>query len=133
MSAAPSAPGSSSSAPAAAPCRCCSGPGIPEIGGFGGFPVSGRFLRTRSPELVSSHQAKVYGQAAVGAPPMSVPHLDLRLIDGDHSLMFGPYAGFSPKFLKAGKLFDLPRQRPPEQPGLHARAWRAPSSRSPAT
>jgi malate dehydrogenase (quinone) len=82
--------------------------GIPEIHGFGGFPVSGRFLRTRSPELVGLHQAKVYGQAAVGAPPMSVPHLDLRLIDGDHSLMFGPYAGFSPKFLKAGAIWDLP-------------------------
>jgi malate dehydrogenase (quinone) len=83
--------------------------GIPEIRGFGGFPVSGTFLRTTSPELVSRHQAKVYGQAAVGAPPMSVPHLDLRLIDGDHSLMFGPYAGFSPRFLKAGSLFDLPQ------------------------
>jgi malate dehydrogenase (quinone) len=82
---------------------------IPEIRGFGGFPVSGKFLRTTSPELVSRHQAKVYGQAAVGAPPMSVPHLDLRLIDGDHSLLFGPYAGFSPKFLKAGSMFDLPR------------------------
>ncbi len=83
--------------------------GIPEIAGFGGFPVSGMFLCTRSPELVGRHQAKVYGQAAVGAPPMSVPHLDLRLIDGDHSLLFGPYAGFSPKFLKAGSVFDLPR------------------------
>jgi malate dehydrogenase (quinone) len=83
--------------------------GIPEIAGFGGFPVSGKFLHTRSPELVSDHQAKVYGQAAVGAPPMSVPHLDLRLIDGDHSLLFGPYAGFSPKFLKAGSIADLPR------------------------
>jgi malate dehydrogenase (quinone) len=91
--------------------------GIPEIGGFGGFPVSGRFLRTRSPELVSGHQAKVYGQAAVGAPPMSVPHLDLRLIDGDHSLMFGPYAGFSPKFLKAGKLWDLPASVRPNNLG----------------
>jgi malate dehydrogenase (quinone) len=83
--------------------------GIPEISGFGGFPVSGKFLRTGSPELVAEHQAKVYGQAAVGAPPMSVPHLDLRLIDGSHSLMFGPYAGFSPKFLKAGSVLDLPR------------------------
>jgi malate dehydrogenase (quinone) len=82
--------------------------GIREIRGFGGFPVSGRFLRTRSAELVGMHQAKVYGQAAVGAPPMSVPHLDLRLIDGDHSLLFGPYAGFSPKFLKTGSVWDLP-------------------------
>lgn len=54
------------------------------------------FLRSTAAELVSKHQAKVYGQAAVGAPPMSVPHLDLRLIDGEHSLLFGPYAGFSP-------------------------------------
>jgi malate dehydrogenase (quinone) len=82
--------------------------GIPEIAGFGGFPVSGMFLRTTSPELVTRHQAKVYGQAAVGAPPMSVPHQDLRLIDGEYSLLFGPYAGFSPKFLKAGSIFDLP-------------------------
>src|SRR3954470_988843 len=90
---------------------------IPEIRGFGGFPVSGMFLRTRSPELVSAHQAKAYGQAAVGAPPMSVPHLDLRLIDGDHSLLFGPYAGFSPKFLKAGSMFDLPRSVKPNNLG----------------
>ncbi|HEY4626536.1 MAG TPA: malate dehydrogenase (quinone) [Blastococcus sp.] len=90
---------------------------IPEIRGFGGFPVSGMFLRTNSPELVGRHQAKVYGQAAVGAPPMSVPHLDLRLIDGDHSLLFGPYAGFSPKFLKAGSMFDLPRSVRPNNLG----------------
>ncbi|MQA35580.1 malate dehydrogenase (quinone) [Modestobacter roseus] len=83
--------------------------GIPEIRGFGGFPVSGQFLRTRNPELVAQHQAKVYGQAKVGAPPMSVPHLDLRLIDGEQALLFGPYAGFSPKFLKAGSMWDLPR------------------------
>jgi malate dehydrogenase (quinone) len=91
--------------------------GIPEIGGFGGFPVSGQFLRTRSPELVSRHQAKVYGQAAVGAPPMSVPHLDLRLVDGEYSLLFGPYAGFSPKFLKAGSMFDLPLSVKPNNLG----------------
>jgi malate dehydrogenase (quinone) len=85
------------------------GAGIPEIRGFGGFPVSGQFLRTRNAELVAQHQAKVYGQAKVGAPPMSVPHLDLRLIDGEQALLFGPYAGFSPKFLKAGSFWDLPR------------------------
>ncbi|WP_041795355.1 malate dehydrogenase (quinone) [Modestobacter italicus] len=85
------------------------GAGIPEIAGFGGFPVSGQFLRTRNPQLVAQHQAKVYGQAKVGAPPMSVPHLDLRLIDGEQALLFGPYAGFSPKFLKAGSMWDLPR------------------------
>ena len=82
--------------------------GIPEIKGFGGFPISGQFLRTTNPKLVAQHQAKVYGKAAVGAPPMSVPHLDTRVVDGQASLLFGPYAGFSPKFLKTGSWFDLP-------------------------
>ena len=81
--------------------------GIKEIRGFGGFPVSGEFLRTDNPDLVAQHKAKVYGKAAVGSPPMSVPHLDLRVVDGTGSLMFGPYAGFSPKFLKTGSLVDL--------------------------
>jgi malate dehydrogenase (quinone) len=81
--------------------------GIKEIRGFGGFPVSGEFLRTDNQELVERHKAKVYGKAAVGSPPMSVPHLDLRVVDGAGSLMFGPYAGFSPKFLKHGSLLDL--------------------------
>ena len=81
--------------------------GIKEIRGFGGFPVSGQFLRTDNPELVAKHAAKVYGKAAVGSPPMSVPHLDLRVVDGKGSLMFGPYAGFSPKFLKHGSYLDL--------------------------
>ncbi len=82
--------------------------GIPDIKGFGGFPISGQFLRTSNPKLVAQHRAKVYGKAAVGAPPMSVPHLDTRVVDGEPSLMFGPYAGFSPKFLKTSTWFDLP-------------------------
>ncbi|GAA0036245.1 MULTISPECIES: malate dehydrogenase (quinone) [Brevibacterium] len=82
--------------------------GIPEGRGYGGFPVSGIFLRTANPELVSRHQAKVYGQASFGAPAMSVPHLDTRVVDGQDYLMFGPYAGFSPKFLKQGRFTDLP-------------------------
>jgi malate dehydrogenase (quinone) len=81
--------------------------GIKEIRGFGGFPVSGEFLRTDNQEIVKRHQAKVYGKPALGAPPMSVPHLDTRVVDGQASLMFGPYAGFSPKFLKSGSWFDL--------------------------
>lgn len=80
---------------------------IKEIRGFGGFPVSGEFLRTDNPAVAARHTAKVYGKAAVGSPPMSVPHLDRRLVDGVPSLMFGPYAGFSPKFLKRGSWFDL--------------------------
>ena len=83
--------------------------GIPEGEGFGGFPVSGQWLRCTDPATVERHGAKVYGQAEVGAPPMSVPHLDTRVMDGRKSLMFGPYAGFSPKFLKKGSWLDLPR------------------------
>lgn len=82
--------------------------GIPEIRGFGGFPISGKFLRCDNPEVVREHRAKVYGKAAVGAPPMSVPHLDTRVVDGKTSLLFGPYAGFSPNFLKKGSWWDLP-------------------------
>ncbi len=82
--------------------------GIPEAALYGGFPISGEFLRCDDPEVVGRHRAKVYGQAAVGAPPMSVPHLDARIIGGKRSLMFGPYAGFSPKFLKNGSWWDLP-------------------------
>jgi malate dehydrogenase (quinone) len=81
--------------------------GIREIRGYGGFPISGKFLRTDDPAIVAKHSAKVYGKASVGTPPMSVPHLDTRVVDGKPSLMFGPYAGFSPKFLKAGSWWDL--------------------------
>ena len=82
--------------------------GIPEAANYAGFPVSGQWLVCGEPALVERHHAKVYGKAKVGAPPMSVPHLDTRWIDGKRSLLFGPYAGFSSKFLKTGSLLDLP-------------------------
>ncbi|OZM56605.1 malate:quinone oxidoreductase [Lottiidibacillus patelloidae] len=81
--------------------------GIPEGKNIGGFPVSGLFLECKNPEIVEQHHAKVYGKASVGAPPMSVPHLDTRYINNKKSLLFGPFAGFSPKFLKNGSMFDL--------------------------
>jgi len=81
--------------------------GISEGKGYGGFPVSGLFLRCKNEEIASQHRAKVYGLAAVGAPPMSVPHLDSRIIGGNKSLLFGPYPGFSPKYLKSGSNLDL--------------------------
>ena len=81
--------------------------GIPEGKGIGGFPVSGLFMVCKSDDVANRHHAKVYGKAAVGAPPMSVPHLDTRYIDGKKLLLFGPFAGFSPKFLKNGSMFDL--------------------------
>lgn len=81
--------------------------GIPESKHIGGFPVSGIFMVCNNPFVVEQHHAKVYGKAKVGAPPMSVPHLDTRYIDNKKSLLFGPFAGFSPKFLKTGSMFDL--------------------------
>lgn len=81
--------------------------GVPEVSGYAGFPVSGLWLRCTNEELINQHDAKVYGKAKVGAPPMSVPHLDTRVIDGKKGLLFGPYGGWSPKFLKEGSYLDL--------------------------
>src|SRR5262249_2603241 len=81
--------------------------GIPEANGYAGFPVSGVWLRTDNPELATRHHAKGYAKTAGGSPPMSVPHLDTRHVDGQVSLLFGPFAGFSTKFLKHGSFMDL--------------------------
>ena len=81
--------------------------GIKESKHIGGFPVSGLFLRCKNPDVIKQHHAKVYGKAEVGAPPISVPHLDTRFVNGERSLLFGPFAGFSPKFLKTGSYLDL--------------------------
>jgi malate dehydrogenase (quinone) len=80
---------------------------IDESKGYGGFPVSGQWLICNNTEVIEQHDAKVYGKAAIGAPPMSVPHLDTRLINGKRALLFGPFAGFTTKFLKMGSKFDL--------------------------
>lgn len=80
---------------------------LPEIRGYGVLPVGAAFLRCSDPRVVARHDAKVYGQAPIGAPPMSVPHLDKRVIDGTGHLMFGPYATFSTKLLKHGRLTDF--------------------------
>jgi malate dehydrogenase (quinone) len=87
--------------------------GIPEGHGYGGFPVSGIWLRCDTPAVVERHDVKVYGKAAEGSPPMSVPHLDRRVIGGKTSLLFGPYAGFTTRFLKHGSLTDLFRSIEP--------------------
>ncbi|MBL8622824.1 MAG: malate dehydrogenase (quinone) [Myxococcales bacterium] len=81
--------------------------GIPEARGYGAFPVSGQWLRCTNRDVIARHHAKVYGQAEVGAPPMSVPHLDTRWIGDTQELLFGPYAGFTTKFLKEGSIFDF--------------------------
>ncbi len=80
---------------------------IDEKDGYGGFPVSGEWLVCKNEEIIKQHNAKVYSKAGIGDPPMSTPHLDTRYIDGKRQLMFGPFAGFSPKFLKEGSNLDL--------------------------
>ncbi len=88
--------------------------GIPEVRGIAGFPVSGMWLRCTNPELIKQHHAKVYGKAVTkNAPPMSVPHLDTRVIDGETGLLFGPFGGWSPKFLKKARtwIFSSPFAR----------------------
>jgi malate dehydrogenase (quinone) len=82
---------------------------VPEVRRYGAFPISGQFLRTARHDLVAAHRAKVYGHPAPGAPDISVPHLDHRTVDGREYLMFGPFAAFSPRFLRAGRLTDLLR------------------------
>ncbi|WP_273808524.1 MULTISPECIES: malate dehydrogenase (quinone) [unclassified Pseudomonas] len=81
--------------------------GIPEANDYAGFPVGGSFLVTDNPEIAQQHLAKAYGKASVGAPPMSVPHLDTRMLDGKRVILFGPFATFSTKFLKQGSYLDL--------------------------
>jgi malate dehydrogenase (quinone) len=81
---------------------------IKEAEGFGGFPVGGQWLICRNEKFINKHHAKVYGKAKIGAPPMSVPHVDSRIINGKRELLFGPFASFSTKFLKNGSYFDLP-------------------------
>jgi malate dehydrogenase (quinone) len=83
--------------------------GIAEAKGFGGFPIAGKFLRSSNPTIAAAHRAKVYGLPAVGAPAMTAAHLDARVVNGKPWLLFGPFAGWSPKFLKHGRITDLPR------------------------
>ena len=74
---------------------------------YGGFPINGQWLVCKNPSVVAKHRGKVYGKAAIGSPPMSLPHLDLRVIDGKNILMFGPFASFTFKFLISGSFFDF--------------------------
>ncbi len=105
--------------------------GIKEAKGFGGFPVGGRFLRSGKPAITALHRAKVYGLPEPGAPGMTAAHLDTRIVNGKPWLMFGPFAGWSPKFLKHGHLSDLPRSVRLGQSGHRRRGGRRPAGTSP--
>jgi L-2-hydroxyglutarate oxidase LhgO len=81
---------------------------LPQARGYGGFPISGKWLVCDNKNIIQQHKGKVYSQAETGSPPMSVPHLDIRNINGKQSLLFGPFAGFTFKFLKSGSFLDFP-------------------------
>ena len=87
--------------------------GIKEARGFGGFPVGGRFLRSANPAITAAHHAKVYGLPEPGVPGMTAAHLDTRIVNNKPWLLFGPFAGWSPRFLKHGRPSDLPRSVKP--------------------
>lgn len=87
---------------------------VKEAKGYGGFPISGQWLVCKNQEVIEKHQVKVYGKASEGTPPMSVPHLDTRIIDGKKCLLFGPFAGFTTKFLKNGSSTDLIKSIKPD-------------------
>jgi malate dehydrogenase (quinone) len=91
--------------------------GVPEVRGFGGFPIGGKFLRTDNPGLAAAHRAKVYGVPRRGAPEMSAPHLDTRIVNGKSWLVFGPFAGWTPKFLKHGPWSCVPLSIRPDNVG----------------
>tara|TARA_Y200000002_G_scaffold355309_1_gene336164 strand:+ start:708 stop:2213 length:1506 start_codon:yes stop_codon:yes gene_type:complete len=83
--------------------------GVPEIKGYGGFPIGGQWLVCDDPEIVKMHDAKVYGLSPGAAPTMAVPHLDSRWLEGKKTLLFGPYAAWTTKFLhRGGSFLDLP-------------------------
>ncbi|MVU83989.1 malate dehydrogenase (quinone) [Nocardia sp. ET3-3] len=88
--------------------------GIPEVQGYGLLPVSGRFLRCDDPDTIARHDAKVYGRSPAGAPSIAMPHLGTRIVNGERALLFGPYPGANPRFLKRGSLFDAPASMRPD-------------------
>ncbi len=92
--------------------------GIPESKGLGGFPIGGQWIVCDNPAIVAQHQAKVYGQPLDAAPTMAVPHLDTRILDGKKTLLFGPFASWTTKFLhRKGSIMDLPGSVKPHNLG----------------
>ncbi len=92
--------------------------GLPEAKGLGGFPIGGHWLVCDKPEIVARHQAKVYGQNLPEAPTMAVPHLDTRILDGKKTLLFGPFAAWTTRFLhRTGSWTDLVRSVKPHNLG----------------
>jgi malate dehydrogenase (quinone) len=82
---------------------------LPEARGLGCFPIGGQWLVCDDPAIIARHEAKVYGQNLPEAPTMAMPHLDTRMLDGRKTLLFGPFAKWTTRFLhRTGSLTDLP-------------------------
>ena len=81
----------------------------------GGRTAPQRHFRT---DTGVRHRAKVYGQNLPEAPTMAVPHLDQRILDGKKTLLFGPFAAWTTRFLhRTGSWTDLPRSVKPHNLG----------------
>jgi malate dehydrogenase (quinone) len=84
--------------------------GLPEVAGLGGFPIGGQWLVCDNPAICTRHDAKVYGATPPSSPSLGAGHLDVRRLDGQRQLLFGPFASWTTRFLKhSGSWGDLPR------------------------
>jgi malate dehydrogenase (quinone) len=83
--------------------------GLAEVAGLGGFPIGGQWLVCDEPAICAQHEAKVYGATPPSSPSLGSGHLDVRRLDGQRQLLFGPFASWTTRFLKhSGRWTDLP-------------------------
>jgi malate dehydrogenase (quinone) len=84
---------------------------VPEGKGYGGFPVSGQWLKCTNPDVIK-HKVKVYGKASVGAPNVSSTY-DSRMINGENSCYLDLLLVFY-SLSKNGSYSDLPLSIKPD-------------------
>ena len=83
--------------------------GLAEVAGLGGFPIGGQWLVCDEPATCERHEAKVYGATPPSSPSLGSGHLDVRRLNGQRQLLFGPFASWTTRFLKhSGQWSDLP-------------------------
>jgi malate dehydrogenase (quinone) len=82
--------------------------GLAEVEGLGGFPIGGQWLVCDEPSICAQHDSKVYGLTPPSSPSLGAGHLDVRRLNGQRQLLFGPFASWTTRFLKQGHWSDLP-------------------------
>ncbi|XZE19233.1 malate:quinone oxidoreductase [Pirellulaceae bacterium SH449] len=84
--------------------------GLGEFRGLAGFPIGGQWLICDEPSICARHESKVYGATPPSAPSLGAGHLDIRRLNGQRQLLFGPFASWTTRFLKqTGSWSDLLR------------------------